>query len=159
MSKIRLISVGKLKERFYVEGCLEYSKRLERYCRFSQVELPDEKAPEILSQKEQQQVTEREGRRILEQIKPQEHVVALCIGGKSYDSVELATHMGRLLDEGKELCFVIGGSLGLSEQVLKRADEGLSLGRLTLPHRLARLVFLEQLFRCFTILKNQPYHK
>lgn len=156
---IHLCCVGKLKERFYEEGCGEYSKRLGRYCRLTITEAADEKAPEELSLKEQVQVKEREGKRILSAIGPKEHVIALAIGGKKYTSEKMAERIGVLESQGKEVCFVIGGSLGLSEEVLRRADETLSLSDLTLPHRLARLVLLEQLYRCFKILHHEAYHK
>ncbi len=156
---IHLCCVGKLKERFYEEGCGEYSKRLSRYCRLTITEAADEKAPEELSLKEQVQVKEREGKRILSAIGPKEHVIALAIGGKKYTSEKMAERIGVLESQGKEVCFVIGGSLGLSEEVLRRADETLSLSDLTLPHRLARLVLLEQLYRCFKILHHEAYHK
>lgn len=156
---IHLCCVGKLKERFYEEGCGEYSKRLGRYCRLTITETADEKAPEELSLKEQVQVKEREGKRILSAIGPKEHVIALAIGGKKYTSEKMAERIGVLESQGKEVCFVIGGSLGLSEEVLRRADETLSLSDLTLPHRLARLVLLEQLYRCFKILHHEAYHK
>lgn len=156
---IHLCCVGKLKERFYEEGCGEYVKRLGRYCRLTITEAADEKAPEELSLKEQMQVKEREGKRILSAIGPKEHVIALAIGGKKYTSEKMAERIGVLESQGKEVCFVIGGSLGLSEEVLRRADETLSLSDLTLPHRLARLVLLEQLYRCFKILHHEAYHK
>lgn len=156
---IHLCCVGKLKERFYEEGCGEYSKRLGRYCRLTITEAADEKAPEELSLKEQIQVKEREGKRILSAVGPKEHVIALAIGGKKYTSEKMAERIGALESQGKEVCFVIGGSLGLSEEVLRRADETLSLSDLTLPHRLARLVLLEQLYRCFKILHHEAYHK
>lgn len=156
---IHLCCVGKLKERFYEEGCGEYVKRLGRYCRLTLTEVADEKAPEELSLKEQMQVKEREGKRILSAIGPKEHVIALAIGGKKYTSEKMAERIGVLESQGKEVCFVIGGSLGLSEEVLRRADETLSLSDLTLPHRLARLVLLEQLYRCFKILHHEAYHK
>ncbi len=156
---IHLCCVGKLKERFYEEGCGEYIKRLSRYCRLSVTEVADEKAPEELSLKEQVQVKEREGKRLLSAMGPKEHVIALAIGGKKYTSEKMAERIGTLESQGKEVCLVIGGSLGLSEEVLRRADETLSLSDLTLPHHLARLVLLEQLYRCFKILHHEAYHK
>lgn len=156
---IHLCCVGKLKERFYEEGCGEYVKRLSRYCRLTVTEVADEKAPEELSLKEQVQVKEREGKRILSAVGPREHVIALAIGGKKYTSEKMAERIGALESQGKEVCLIIGGSLGLSEEVLLRADETLSLSDLTLPHRLARLVLLEQLYRCFKILHHEAYHK
>lgn len=159
MMNIHLCCVGKLKERFYEEGCGEYIKRLGRYCRLTVTEVADEKAPEELSQKEQVQVKEKEGKRLLSAIGAKEHVIALAIGGKKYTSEKMAERIGTLESQGKEVCLVIGGSLGLSNEVLSRANETLSLSDLTLPHRLARLVLLEQLYRCFKILHHEAYHK
>lgn len=159
MMNIHLCCVGKLKERFYEEGCGEYIKRLGRYCRLTVTEVADEKAPEELSQKEQVQVKEKEGKRLLSAIGAKEHVIALAIEGKKYTSEKMAERIGTLESQGKEVCLVIGGSLGLSEEVLSRANETLSLSDLTLPHRLARLVLLEQLYRCFKILHHEAYHK
>lgn len=159
MMNIHLCCVGKLKERFYEEGCGEYIKRLGRYCHLTVTEVADEKAPEELSLKEQTQVKEKEGKRLLATIGAKEHVIALAIGGKKYTSEKMAERIGTLESQGKDVCLVIGGSLGLSQEVLFRANETLSLSDLTLPHRLARLVLLEQLYRCFKILHHEAYHK
>ena len=156
---IHLCCVGKLKERFFTEGCAEYAKRLTRYCRCRETEVPDEKAPEELSLREQAQVREKEGRRLLAAIGPREYVIALAIGGKTYTSEALAAHLEELEGRGREVCFVIGGSLGLSGEVLDRAEETLSLSSLTFPHRLARLMLLEQLYRCFKIMHHEAYRK
>ena len=156
---IHLCCVGKLKERFFTEGCAEYAKRLTRYCRCRETEVPDEKAPEELSLREQAQVREKEGRRLLAAIGPREYVIALAIGGKTYTSEALAAHLEELEGRGREVCFVIGGSLGLSESVLKRADRKVSFSRLTFPHQLMRVILLEQIYRSYRIIKGEPYHK
>ncbi len=156
---IRILAVGKLKEKFFEEGCREYEKRLSRYCALTVREVPDEKAPERLSPAEEEQVKEREGKRLLSLVDPKEHVIALTVTGKAYTSEALAERIGALRDRGKDVSFLIGGSLGLSPEAVARADEELSLSQLTLPHRLARLVLLEQLYRSFKILHGETYHK
>lgn len=157
---IQIVSVGKLKESYLVQGIAEYVKRLGPYARINLTEVADEKAPEVLSPAEERQVVGREGERILAQIKEDAHVVALAIGGELWSSEDLASHLDKLGTYGKShVAFVIGGSLGLSEAVLKRADKKLSFGRLTYPHQLMRLVLVEQIYRAFRINRGEPYHK
>ena len=156
---VTILTVGKLKERFFEEGCAEYAKRLARYCVLRVREAADEKAPESLSPAQEEQVKDREGKRLLSLLDPRDHVIALTVTGKAYTSEGLAARIGRLRDEGKNVSFLIGGSLGLSKEAVDRADEELSLSQLTLPHRLARLVLLEQLYRSFKILHHETYHK
>ena len=156
---ITILAVGKLKDKFFEEGCQEYARRLARYCTLSVREAADEKAPETLSPAQELQVKEREGKRLLSLLDPRDHVIALTVTGKAYTSEALAARIGRLRDEGKNVSFLIGGSLGLSKEAVDRADEELSLSQLTLPHRLARLVLLEQLYRSFKILNGETYHK
>jgi 23S rRNA (pseudouridine1915-N3)-methyltransferase len=156
---ITILAVGKLKDKFFEEGCQEYARRLARYCTLSVQEAADEKAPETLSPAQELQVKEREGKRLLSLLDPRDHVIALTVTGKAYTSEAMAARIGRLRDEGKNVSFLIGGSLGLSKEAVDRADEELSLSQLTLPHRLARLVLLEQLYRSFKILHHETYHK
>ena len=156
---VTILTVGKLKERFFEEGCAEYAKRLARYCVLRVREAADEKAPESLSPAQEEQVKDREGKRLLSLLDPRDHVIALTVTGKAYTSEAMAARIGRLRDEGKNVSFLIGGSLGLSKEAVDRADEELSLSQLTLPHRLARLVLLEQLYRSFKILHHETYHK
>ena len=156
---ITILAVGKLKDKFFEEGCQEYARRLARYCTLSVQEAADEKAPETLSPAQELQVKEREGKRLLSLLDPRDHVIALTVTGKAYTSEAMAARIGRLRDEGKNVSFLIGGSLGLSKEAVDRADEELSLSQLTLPHRLARLVLLEQLYRNFKILHHETYHK
>ena len=156
---VTILAVGKLKERFFEEGCAEYAKRLARYCILRVREAADEKAPESLSPAQEEQVKDREGKRLLSLLDPRDHVIALTVTGKAYTSEELAERMGALRDQGRNVSFLIGGSLGLSQEAVNRADEELSLSKLTLPHRLARLVLLEQLYRSFKILNHETYHK
>ncbi len=156
---ITIFAVGKLKDRFFEEGCAEYAKRLSRYCTLTVREAADEKAPEDLSPAQEQQVKEREGKRLLSLLNPRDHVIALTVTGKAYTSEGLAERIKELRDQGQNVSFLIGGSLGLSKEAVDRADEELSLSKLTLPHRLARLVLLEQLYRSFKILNRETYHK
>ncbi|WP_367295788.1 23S rRNA (pseudouridine(1915)-N(3))-methyltransferase RlmH [Levilactobacillus yonginensis] len=157
---IKFVVVGKLKEKYFKQGIAEYAKRLSRFCKFSIVEVPDEKAPENLSQAEMDQVMVAEGERILSKIKDREYVYALAILGKERSSEEFAKELKDLTTYGhSDITFVIGGSLGLTPAVLKRADAQISFGRFTLPHQLMRLVLTEQVYRAFMINEGSPYHK
>jgi 23S rRNA (pseudouridine1915-N3)-methyltransferase len=158
--KIRVICVGKIKENFYTEAVEEYSKRLSRYCKLEIVELTDEKTPDNASDTLNAQIKEKEGKRILGSLSDSDYVCALAIEGKMLDSVELSQFIDRLGIEGKSsIAFVIGGSLGLSGEVLSRADMKLSFSKMTFPHQLMRVILLEQVYRSYRIMKNEPYHK
>ncbi|MEW4290660.1 23S rRNA (pseudouridine(1915)-N(3))-methyltransferase RlmH [Rossellomorea sp. FS2] len=157
---ITIITVGKLKEKYLKQGIAEYTKRLGAYAKIDIVELADEKAPEVLSDSEMQQVKNKEGERILSKISSDHHVIALAIQGKMKSSEELADTLDKLATYGKsKVAFIIGGSLGLSDDVLKRADEKLSFSKMTFPHQLMRLVLVEQVYRAFRINRGEPYHK
>ncbi|KGR79852.1 23S rRNA (pseudouridine(1915)-N(3))-methyltransferase RlmH [Ureibacillus manganicus] len=157
---ITIISVGKLKEKYLKMGIDEYVKRLGGYAKVDLVEVPDEKAPEQLSEAEMEIVKKKEGERILSKISDGMHVVALAIEGKMKSSEQMAADIESLMTYGtSKIAFVIGGSLGLHEDVMKRADEKLSFGKMTLPHQLMKLVLVEQIYRSFRIIKGEPYHK
>lgn len=157
---IKIIGVGKLKEKYLKQGIAEYAKRLGKFCKFEIVEVPDEKAPEKLSAAEMEGVKEKEGERILAKIRDKEYVYALAIEGKERSSEEFAQEIAQLTTYGRsDITFVIGGSLGLSPAVLKRAETKISFGRFTLPHQLMRLVLSEQVYRAFMINNGSPYHK
>lgn len=157
---IKIICVGKLKEKYWKQGIAEYSKRLGKFCKFEIVEVPDEKAPEKLSESQMENVKKTEGERILGKLKDRDYVYALAILGKERTSEEFASEIENLTTYGRsDLAFVIGGSLGLSEDVLKRADSQISFGRFTMPHQLMRLVLTEQIYRAFMINSGSPYHK
>lgn len=157
---IKIIAVGKLKEKYLKQGIAEYAKRLGKFCKFEVVEVVDEKAPEKLSEAQMQAVKQKEGERILAKIKDKEYVYALAIEGKQRSSEEFARELNQLATYGKsDLTFVIGGSLGLSMEVMNRSDAQISFGKLTLPHQLMRLVLSEQIYRCYMINNNTPYHK
>ncbi len=157
---IQLIGVGKLKEKYLVQGIQEYAKRLTPYIKFQMIEVADEKAPDTLSEAEVSIVKEREGERILAHVKESAHVIALAIGGQLWSSEELAAELDKLGTYGtSHVVFVIGGSHGISDAVLRRAQQKLSFGRMTLPHQLMRLVLTEQIYRAVKINRGEPYHK
>lgn len=158
--KITLITVGKIKEKFYAEAIAEYAKRLSRYCKLEIIQVADEKTPDKASDLEETQIKRREGERILAQIKDGSYVIALAIEGKMLDSEELAKKIAQLGIGGQsQIVFIIGGSLGLSEEVLKRADVWLSFSKMTFPHQLMRVILLEQVYRSYRIIAGEPYHK
>lgn len=157
---ITIVSVGKIKEKFMREASGEYTKRLSKYCKLSFAEVPDRKAPENLSAKEEIKIKDDEGSDILRKIKDNQYVIALDLKGKQLTSEELSDKIDSLALSGKsDLAFVIGGSLGLSADVLQRADFKLSFSKMTFPHQLMKVILLEQIYRSFRILKNEPYHK
>ena len=157
---ISIITVGKLKEKYLRQGIDEYLKRLTAYAKVEMVEVADEKAPEELSELEMLQVKQKEGERILAKISQDTYMIALAIQGKLQSSEELAKNLDQLATYGKsKIAFVIGGSLGLSDEVVKRSNEQLSFSRMTFPHQLMRLILVEQIYRAFRINRNEPYHK
>ena len=158
--EIRILSVGKIKEKYLNAGIAEYAKRLSRYCKLTFCQVADEKTPDRASDALNEQIKDTEGQRLLKHIREQEYVIALAIDGNMVDSVELSRKIGQLGVEGKSsIAFVIGGSLGLSDAVLQRADYRLSFSRMTFPHQLMQMILLEQIYRGFRILNNEPYHK
>ncbi|KRK80923.1 23S rRNA (pseudouridine(1915)-N(3))-methyltransferase RlmH [Companilactobacillus nodensis] len=157
---IKLVTVGKLKEKYLKAGIAEYAKRLSAFCKFEIIECPDEKAPENLSEAEDAHVKEVEGERILSKIKDKEYVILLDLRGKELTSEELAKKVDDLSTYGtSDITFVIGGSLGVSPAVTKRADYSICFGKFTLPHQLMRLVMTEQIYRSFMIINHRTYHK
>lgn len=158
--KITIVCVGKIKEKFYRDALAEYAKRLSRYCSLTITEVADEKTKEQASETECAIIKDREGERILKSIRDDGYVIALAIDGKTLDSVELSEKIDKLGLSGKSnVYFVIGGSLGLSDAVMKRADYKLSFSRMTFPHQLMRVILLEQIYRCYRIINHEPYHK
>jgi 23S rRNA (pseudouridine1915-N3)-methyltransferase len=157
---ISIVTVGKLKEKYLKQGIEEYLKRLTSYAKVEIIEVADEKAPEELSELEMEQVKQKEGERILAKISQDTHVIALAINGKMQSSEELADSLDKLATYGKsKLAFVIGGSLGLSDEVLRRSNDQLSFSKMTFPHQLMRLILVEQIYRAFRINRGEPYHK
>nr|WP_309100844.1 23S rRNA (pseudouridine(1915)-N(3))-methyltransferase RlmH [Fredinandcohnia onubensis] len=157
---ITIVTIGKLKEKYLIQGINEYLKRLTAYAKVDMIELADEKAPENLSESEMEQVKQKEGERILSKLSDDTHVIALAIEGKMKSSEQLADDLENLATYGKsKIVFVIGGSLGLSKDVMKRANDTLSFSKMTFPHQLMRLILVEQVYRAFRIIRNEPYHK
>lgn len=158
--KITVLCVGKIKEKFYKDAILEYSKRLSRYCKLEIIEVADEKTPDQASDIEVKQIKEKEGERLRKNIKDDGYVICLCIDGKQLDSEEFATKMERLgIDGCSHIYLVIGGSLGLADDVIKMADFKLSFSKMTFPHQLMRVILLEQVYRGYRIMNHEPYHK
>lgn len=154
-----IVCVGKLREKFYAGAAEEYLKRLSRFGRMEMIELPDLPEPQNASPAQCAQVMEKEGEMILGRIKPQDHVIALCIDGPQYESEKFAKRLRENEMKGSRQVFVIGGSLGLSPAVIQRADEKLSLSKMTFPHQLARVLLLEQIYRACKINAGERYHK
>jgi 23S rRNA (pseudouridine1915-N3)-methyltransferase len=153
--RITLLQTGKTRDPFIIEGVEEFHKRMSRYAPFVIDTIPDLKNSRNMTMKE---VQEKEGILILKRIKPVDHIILLDQRGKSYDSIGFAKHMNELEGRVNHLQFVIGGPYGFSQDVYKRANEKFSLSRLTFSHQLVRVLFMEQLYRAFTILKGEPYH-
>lgn len=158
--EIKIVTVGKIKEKYLTAGIAEYAKRLSRYCKLTFCQVADEKTPDKASDALNAQIKEVEGERLMKHIREQDYVIALAIDGKMLDSVELSDKIASLGVSGNSsIAFVIGGSLGLSDKVLKRADYKLSFSRMTFPHQLMQMILLEQIYRAYRIMNNEPYHK
>lgn len=160
MIKITLICVGKLKESYFRDAVAEYSKRLQRYCDLTIIEVPDEKTPDNASDADNDKIKNTEGTKIIDKIPERAYVFTLEINGKMNTSEALSEMISLKMNEGySHLCFIIGGSLGLSDMVINKSNYHLSFSKMTFPHQLMRVVLLEQLYRCFKIMSNEPYHK
>lgn len=157
---ITILCVGKIKESFYREAVSEYSKRLSKYCKFTIIEVDDENTPENPSVREMQKILSLEGERMKKYISPKTYLIALCIEGKQLDSVELSQKIEDLGIQGySDITFVIGGSLGICDEIKRMAHYKLSFSKMTFPHQLMRVILSEQVYRAFRIMKNEPYHK
>ena len=158
--KIKIVTVGKLKEKYLKDGIAEYTKRISRFAKLEMIELADEKTPDKASELENQKILETEGERILSKVGERDFVVVLAIEGKTFSSEDFSKQLEQASIKGySTLTFIIGGSLGLAPVVKNRANLSISFGRLTLPHQLMRLVLVEQIYRAFTIQQGSPYHK
>lgn len=158
--KITIITVGRLKEKFYREAVAEYEKRLGRYCKLEILQVEDEKTPDKASETEEDLIRKKEADRILKLLREDACVVTLEIAGKMYDSEEFAHIIEQKQTSGiSHIQFVIGGSLGLHEEVCKKADLAVSFSKMTFPHQLMRVVLLEQIYRAYRIIQGEPYHK
>ena len=158
--KIRVIAVGKIKEKFIKQAIDEFRKRLSRYTSLKIIEVNDEKAPENLSQKDIEIIKNKEGERILKKLPQNSYIIALTIDGKQLSSEELSEKMEELMLGGRsDISFIIGGSLGLSDELIRKSHYKLSFSKMTFPHQLMRLILLEQVYRGFKIMRSEPYHK
>lgn len=157
---IKIITVGKIKEKFMRSAIDEYTKRLSRYCKLEIIEVADEKTPDNASEKEEEAIKEKEGVKVRSYIKDTDYVIALDLSGKDMTSEQFSKKIESLGLEGKSnIVFLIGGSLGISSETLKRADTKISFSKMTFPHQLFRIMLLEQIYRGFRIMKGEPYHK
>lgn len=158
--KITLITVGKIKEKYLKDAIAEYSKRLSRYCKLEIVEVADEKTPDNASATVEDAIRDKEGERILKYIKEDAYVITLEIAGKMLTSEEMAEKIEKLGVQGtSHIIFIIGGSIGLGREILKRSDYALSFSKMTFPHQLMRVILLEQIYRSYRIMNHEPYHK
>ena len=158
--KLTVITVGKLKEKYWVDAVKEYKKRISKYAKIELIEVADEKEPNNASEKDIELIKDKEGERILSKIKDSQHVVTLEIEGKEYTSESLAKQYQTWMNTGKsDVIFVIGGSNGIGREVKKRSNQEISFGSLTYPHQMMKVMILEQLFRVNKILRNENYHK
>lgn len=158
--KITILCVGKIKEKYFSQAIEEYAKRLSRYCKLEIIEVADEKTDENASEIEECMIKAKEGERLQKNLKQNSYLIALAIDGKQLDSIELSNKIEKLgVDGVSHITFVIGGSLGLDENILKRADFQLSFSKMTFPHQLMRVVLLEQIYRSYRIMNGEPYHK
>ena len=158
--KISILTVGKIKENYLSEAIAEYAKRLSRYCKLEILQVQYEKTPDLAGDLQINQIKEKEGARLASYIKEEAYVIALAIDGKQLSSEELAEKIDVLGIGGiSHIQFLIGGSLGLSDAILKRANFKLSFSKMTFPHQLMRVILLEQIYRSYRIINHEPYHK
>ena len=158
--KITIITVGKIKEKYLRDAIAEYAKRLSRYCKLEFIEVADEKTPEQAGETVEEQIRDKEGERILKYVRDDMYVITLEIGGKMLSSAELADKINMLGIRGQSsVACVIGGSIGIGREVLKRSDYALIFSKMTFPHQLMRVILLEQVYRSYRIINGEPYHK
>ena len=159
MVNIKLICVGEIKENFLSDAIKEYLKRLSRYCKINVIEVKDEASSPKASKKEEEQVLVNEGKRVIKQLKDQDYLVLIDLHGKEYDSLSLTANFQKIINQHSSIALVIGGSLGLSDELRSLSKERWCLSKLTFPHQLTRVIVLEQLYRVFKINNNEIYHK
>ncbi len=158
--KITILTVGKIKEKYFVSAIQEYTKRLSRYCKLEIVEVADEKTPDNASEHEEDIIRAKEGERLKKYIKSDAYVIALAIDGKQTTSEGFADKIQKLGIGGhSHIIFIIGGSIGIDKDIIKNADEKLSFSQMTFPHQLMRVILLEQVYRAYRIINGEPYHK
>lgn len=160
MISIDILCVGKIKEKYWNDAIAEYSKRLSKYCKLKVIEVADEKTPDNASPALEKQIKDKEGERLLKNIDPKAYVMALAIDGKRYSSTGFADFFEEKTVSGfSKIQFVIGGSLGLSDDVLKASTGKISFSDMTFPHQMMRVILLEQIYRAYRIISGEPYHK
>ncbi len=158
--KITLVTVGKIKEKYLKDAISEYTKRLSKYCKLDMIEVSDEKTPDHASESVEDQIRKKEAERILKYVRDDSYVITLEILGKQLTSEQLADKIEQLGIGGtSHITFIIGGSIGLGEDVLRRSDMALSFSKMTFPHQLMRVILLEQIYRSYRIINREPYHK
>lgn len=158
--KIRILTVGKIKEKYLVNGIKEYEKRLNGYCKVEMIEVLDEPIPDNASLFVEENIKNKEAKKLVDKIKKDDYVIVLDLHGQQIDSVELSNHIESCMIHGKStIDFVIGGSLGLGKDIIERADFRLCFSKMTFPHQLMKLILMEQIYRSFKIMKNETYHK
>ncbi|MCM1124076.1 MAG: 23S rRNA (pseudouridine(1915)-N(3))-methyltransferase RlmH [Eubacterium sp.] len=158
--KITVIAVGKIKEKFFKDAIAEYEKRLSRYCKLEIIQVEDEKTPDKAGKALETEIRRKEAERILKYIREDAYVVTLEIQGRMYDSEEFADKIDQLATKGySHIQFIIGGSLGLHEEICRKADQAVSFSKMTYPHQLMRVILLEQIYRAYRIINGEPYHK
>lgn len=158
--KISIITVGKIKEKYLKDAIAEYSKRLSKYCKLEIIEVADEKTPDNASEVVEDQIRSKEAERILKHVKDDAFVITLEINGRQLTSEELAGKIDTLGIQGhNHIAFIIGGSIGLGREVLKKSNFALSFSKMTFPHQLMRVILLEQIYRSYRIINGEPYHK
>ncbi len=158
--KITILTVGKIKEKYLKDAIDEYSKRLSKYCKLEVIEVPDEKTPDNASEVVEEMIRTKEAERLLKHIKDDAFVITLEINGKQLSSEELADKVEKLGVQGiSHIIFIIGGSIGLGNEVLNRSNFALSFSKMTFPHQLMRVILLEQIYRSYRIINGEPYHK
>jgi 23S rRNA (pseudouridine1915-N3)-methyltransferase len=158
--KITILTVGKIKEKYFADAIREYSKRLSRYCKLEIIEVADEKTPDRASEHEEDLIRQKEGERLKKYIKEGAYVISLAIDGQQYSSEEFSEKIHQLGVRGEShIIFIIGGSIGLASDILKGSKERLSFSKMTFPHQLMRVVLLEQIYRAYRIMNGEPYHK
>ena len=158
--KITVVTVGKIKEKYLKDAIAEYSKRLSKYCKLEIIEVADEKTPDNASEVVEDSIRSKEAERILKYVKDDAYIITLEIGGKQLSSEELADKIDKLGVQGtSHIIFIIGGSIGLGKEVLNKSNYALSFSKMTFPHQLMRVILLEQVYRSYRIISNEPYHK
>ena len=159
MLTINIICIGKIKENFFKDSIAEYSKRLSKYCKLNIIELPDERIPDKTNESIENEIKTKECNNIIKHLKKDSYVICLDLKGKELSSEELSKNIENISMQSSQITFIIGGSLGLTNELLNISNQNISFSKLTFPHQLIRIFLLEQLFRSFKIIYNETYHK